>query len=331
MPILSRRACLAAGIVLAGVAASLTAPAQAADKIVLRFSTAASDTDIRFAAFKIFADAVKDFATFEPHYNATLFTQSTELPAIQRGNLELAMPNPSEIAKQVPAWSIFSAGYLIRDPDHLMSVFKGEVGKEFYKMAEDALGIKVLGVMYSGTRQVNLRGNKKINTPADMSGVNLRMPGTEGWQFLGAALGANPTPLSFTEVYTSLKTGAIDGQDNALFIDKDSKFYEVTNQIVLTSHYTGCDFLVMSGKVWNEFTPEQQTIVQKAATATLDEIKRIVVDAEVDLVAFMKSEGLDVYTPDVDAFRIHVQKVYLESAYAKDWPAGMLDRINAVK
>ncbi len=75
-----------------------------------------------------------------------------------------------------------------------------------------------------------------MQTPADLAGINLRMPGTDAWQFLGKALGANPTPMAFTEVYTALQTKSVDGQDNPLPTVVDAKFYEVTCQIALTSH-----------------------------------------------------------------------------------------------
>ena len=88
--------------------------------------------------------------------------------------------------------------------------------QQLKKMAEDQLGIHILGPTYFGARQVGLKPDKKINTPADMAGIKLRMPGGDAWQFLGQALGANPTPMAYAEVYTGLQTGAIDGQDNPL-------------------------------------------------------------------------------------------------------------------
>ena len=123
---------------------------------------------------------------------------------------------PQDIANQIPAWSILTAGYLFRDADHLKKVFESDVGKELIKLAEDQLGIHILGPIYFGVRQVGLKPDKKINTPADLAGIKLRMPGGDAWQFLGTALGANPTPMAYAEVYTGLQTGAIDGQDNPL-------------------------------------------------------------------------------------------------------------------
>ncbi|MFK5979434.1 MAG: sialic acid TRAP transporter substrate-binding protein SiaP [Rhizobiaceae bacterium] len=331
MPIKFTRRILLTAIAATALAGSATF-ALSQDKITLRMSTPATETDFRSKGLAtIFADGVSEFATYEPHYNDTLFKQGTELVAIARGNLDMSITSAQELAKLIPEWSIFTAGYLMRDPEHQRKVFEGDIGAEMYKLVEDKLGVKLLSVMYFGTRQLNLRGDKMIKTPADLEGVNLRMPGTEAWQFLGKALGANPTPMAFTEVYTGLQTGAIDGQDNPMPTDKDKKFYEVTKQIVLTGHLVDMNFLAFSKKVWDGLTSDQQAAVMKSAKDASASITASIIENEAQLVAFFEGEGLKVYTPDVASFRKRAQKMYLESSFSKDWPKGLLDRINAVK
>lgn len=326
--ILKRRTFL--GAALAG-AAILSAPAFG-QGVTLRLSSPATPTDQRAVALtEVFGPAIKGFATFQPHWNATLFKQGTELEAIARGNLDMSITSAQELATLIPAWSIFTAGYLLRDADHQKKVFASGVMDDLKKMAEDKLGVKLLTVMYLGRRQVNLRTDKEIKTPADMEGIKLRMPGTEAWLFLGKALGANPTPMAFTEVYTGLQTGAIDGQDNPLPTNKDSKFYEVTKQIVLTSHLVDQNYLAISKKVWDKFTPDQQKALQKAADDAAESGRQKQLKLEAELEQFFKEKGLKVYAPDVDAFRKKVQADYLASKFAKDWPAGLVDKINAVK
>ncbi|MFT7593608.1 MAG: tripartite ATP-independent transporter DctP family solute receptor [Paracoccaceae bacterium] len=330
---LSRRILLSAiaATALAGTATTATT-ALAQDKITLRMSTPATETDFRSQGLAtVFAEGVSEFATYQPHYNDTLFKQGTELVAIARGNLDMSITSAQELAKLIPEWSIFTAGYLMRDPEHQRKVFEGDIGAEMYALVEEKLNVKLLGVMYFGTRQLNLRGDMVIKTPADMAGINLRMPGTDAWQFLGKALGANPTPMAFTEVYTGLQTGAIDGQDNPMPTDKDKKFYEVTDQIVLTGHLVDMNFLAFSKTVWDGLTPDQQATMMQASKDAMASITASIVDNEAQLVAFFEGEGLRVYTPDVDAFRTRAQDMYLESDFSKDWPAGLLDRINAVK
>ena len=164
-----------------------------------------------------------------------------------------------------------------------------------------------------------------------MAGVKLRMPGGDAWQFLGRSLGANPTPMAYAEVYTGLQSGAIDGQDNPLPNVQNMKFYEVMSQIVLTSHLVGFDLLTINLKTWQGMSPAQQKSFQAAvdkaiAWSASEHLKR-----EAELVDLFKKQGLEIYTPDVKAFREHAQKMYLGSEQAKAWPAGMLDKINALK
>lgn len=325
----TRRALLGAA---AAVAIAGTATPGLAENIVLRLSSPATPTDQRAVALtEVFAPQVKDFATFEPHWGATLFKQGTELEAIARGNLEMSITSAQELATIIPEFSIFTAGYLHRDAEHQKKVFAAEFMTPLKQQVEDKLGVKLLTVMYLGRRQLNLRTENEIKTPADLAGVKLRMPGTDAWQFLGKALGANPLPMAFTEVYTALQTGAIDGQDNPLPTDKDSKFYEVTKQIVLTSHLVDLNYLAFSKKVWDGLTPEQQATVQKAADEAAESGRQKQLKLEAELEQFFKDQGLKVYTPDVEAFRTQVQKAYLESDFAKAWVPGMVDQINALQ
>lgn len=321
----TRRAVLLGGLVLAAAM-----PAMAQDKPVLRFSAVFSEQDIRAEMMGLFAGQIVDDFTLEPYYGGNLFKQGTELVALQRGNLEMGNIAPQDISNQIPAWSVLTSAYLFRDAAHLRTFFDSEVGAEFKAMAEEQLGIHILGPTYFGARQVGLRIDKEIKTPEDMAGVKLRMPGGDAWQFLGTSLGANPTPMAYAEVYTGLQTGAIDGQDNPLPNVENMKFYEVMKQIVLTSHLVGYDLLVISGDAWNAMTPEQQEKVTAAATAAIDFSQQAHLDREAALLEQFKGAGLNIYEPDIAAFRTHAQQMYLDSDLAKDWPEGVVDRINAL-
>ena len=222
-------------------------------------------------------------------------------------------------------------GYLIRDPDHQQKVFGGPIGDEVYRKISEVMDIHLLQVAYLGTRQVNLREPRAVKTPADLAGAKLRMPGSKEWLFLGQALGANPTPLAFNEVYLALKTGTIDGQDNPLPTVKAAKFYEVTKQLVVTSHLVDGVFLAISNKAWKAMDPEQQQKVRDAAVAGARFNNENRIKDEQGLLEFFKNEGLQITVPDVDAFRRHVQKAYLESEFSKSWPKGMLERVNATR
>ena len=315
----------------ASLAAATVLPAWAQTPPTLRFAAVFSERDIRADMIKMLAKSVEADFKIEPFLNSTLYKQGTELVALQRDNLDMGNIGPQDISKQVPSWSLLASAYLFRDANHLNTFFASELGAQMKKTVEDQLKVKILGPTFFGTRQVGLKGKKKINTPADLVGVKLRMPPGETWQLLGKSLGANPTPMAYAETYTGLQTGAIDGQDNPLPNVQNMKFYEVMQQIVLTSHLVGYDLLTINLKVWQGMSPAKQQAFQAAADkaiawSTAEHLKR-----EAELVAEFKRAGLEVYTPDLNAFREHAQKVYLESEQAKDWPAGMLQKINALK
>ena len=325
---MNRRTALKAA---AALAASAALPVFAQAKPTLRFAAVFSDKDIRAGMIQMFAKEVEGDFKVEPYLNGSLFKQGTELVALQRDNLEMGNIAPQDISKQIPSWSILTSAYLFRDAHHLQAFWSGSLGAQFKQQAEEQLKIRVLGPTFFGTRQLGLKPAKKINTPADLAGIKLRMPPGDAWQLLGRSLGANPTPMAYAEVYTGLQTGAIDGQDNPLPNVQNMKFYEVMSQIVLTSHLVGYDLLCVNEKTWSAMGAAKQKSFQAAADkaiawSTAEHLKR-----EAELADGFKKQGLQVYTPDQNAFRAHAQKVYLGSDEAKEWPRGMLEKINALK
>lgn len=329
-PLLHRRTLLGAAL-----ACGLVLQVAAQGRQLLRISSPAVPDDWHARMWTVFKEQLDKNAPgqfdVQINLNSALFKQGAEPVAMARGNLELASISAFDIAKIVPEFSIFTAGYVIRDPAHLMKVFSGPIGTELFSLVSEKMDITVLSPLYLGTRQLNLRVARKVVTPADLKGVKLRMPASREWLFLGEALGATPTPLTFGEVYLGLKTGTIDGQDNPLPTVKSAKFFEVTRQITLTSHLVDSLFICVSNKLWNRLGTDQKARLQSAAQAAAryNNDKRIADEAA--LLTFFKSQGLSVTTPDVDAFRKAVQAAYLRSDYARVWPKGLLDRINSTK
>jgi tripartite ATP-independent transporter DctP family solute receptor len=324
-----RRTALKAGAALAATASFSVFPQTT--KPTLRFAAVFSDKDIRAGMIQMFAKEVEGDFKVEPYLNGSLFKQGTELVALQRDNLEMGNIAPQDISKQLPAWSLLTSAYLFRDANHLAHFWSGELGAQYKKQAEEQVKIKVLGPTFFGTRQVGLKPSKKVNTPADLAGIKLRMPPGDAWQLLGRSLGANPTPMAYAEVYTGLQTGAIDGQDNPLPNVQNMKFYEVMSQIVLTSHLVGYDLLSVNLKTWNAMSPARQKAFQAAADKAIAWSSAEHLKREAELADGFRKQGLLVYSPDQNAFRAHAQKVYLASDDAKEWPKGMLEKINALK
>ena len=316
---------------LAALALAAASPAVAQEPIPLLFSdVTTADVPRSQAVAERFAPALGDEFDFEGHFGGTLLAQGSELTAIQRGNLQMALLPPSDFAEQAPAFDILGAAYVVRDADHMKRIFDSEVGDYFRELAREELGVEILAPAYYGTRHVNIRGDQRIETPQDLDGITLRMPGGESWQFLGEAIGANPVPMAYSEVYTALQTGVIEGQDNPLPNDYAMKFHEVTDQIVLTGHNVGFGLLIVDADLFASLTPEQQERMRTAAEEAFAWSDEEYLREEEELVEFFRDEGLDVYTPDVEAFQSHAQQKYLQSPLSDSWPEGMLDQINAL-
>ena len=307
-------------------------PLMAQTKVALRISTPAVPDDWHAKMWTVFKESLEKAAPnqfdVQIHLNASLFKQGAEPAAMARGNLELTTVSAFDIAKLVPEFSIFTAGYIVRDPQHQQKVFNGPIGDELFKTVADKMEITILSTAYLGTRQVNLREARNVRTPADLKGIKLRMPGSKEWLFLGETLGATATPLAFGEVYMGLKTGTIDGQDNPLPTVRAAKFYEVTKQLVLTNHLVDSLHIAIASKTWNGLTAAQKQAVKAAAQAATSFNNDNRIKEEAQIIDFFKQQGLQVSTPDVEAFRKSVQEAYAKSDYAKVWTKGMLERIN---
>jgi TRAP-type transport system periplasmic protein len=321
----NRRQFVAGASALGAAAATQQVFAQAKTNLI--YSDIVPENDPRSTILRNAFNALGGDFDFKPHHGGTLFKQGTEAVAIQRGNLDMANIASQDVMNQIPTFGLLMVPYLIRDLAHLRKLWSSDVGRDLNKMLDEKMGLRILANPYIGTRHLGLRTTKKVMKPADLAGVKLRMPPGEGWQYIGTAMGANPTPLPFPEVYTALQTGAIDAQDNALPAVKNMKFFEVSKQISMTGHLIAANHFVISSKKWAAMNADQQRRVQAAADKVEAEITAMAQKDEAELVAFFKAQGLDVYTPDISAFRSHVLDQYAKSKYAKDWAPGFFDRI----
>jgi len=318
---------------LAGTAAAsiLGGAAAAQDRFELIYSDTVSATDVRSEILaNAFGACLGDGFDFQAFHGATLFDQGTELTAMQRGNLDMGNLAVFDFYNQVPSTSILGTPFLFRDFAHMRAVYDSNVLDDMLAEIERVAEVKVLAWPYIGARHIGYVGESRIMTPADLAGVQLRMPPGEGWQFVGEAMGATPVPVPFTEVYTALQTGAIDGQDNGFPATRSMRFDEVLTHIGTTSHLIASNMFTIALDTWNRMTPEQQAIVQGCADAFETAVDQETIRLETELAADMAANGIDVYEPDNAAFRDHVIGVYQASKYSADWPAGLVDAISGM-
>jgi tripartite ATP-independent transporter DctP family solute receptor len=302
------------------------------ESVTLRFSCSCVPEDHHTKAIHTFAEEVEELSggtvTVEVFDSGSLYDQTGEQTALLRGDLEMAYASSQWVSERVPEAGIVGVPYIINDVDHLYAVMDGEVGQELFDLTVSKSGIRPLTTIYLGTRQLNLTDVGRVETPEDLAGVKLRVPDAESWIKMGQALGANPTPVAFGELYLALQTGTVDGQDNPLPTTRTAKFYEVTDQIVLTAHLVNDVWPTINEEVWQSLSADQQSAIEQAWQVAREAATAEALQAEEDAAAFFEEEGLEVYEPDVDAFRDHVLPQYLEDeAITGQWVEGMLEKI----
>ena len=310
-----------------------------AGPMTLTFSSVSVPGDAHTRAMQVFKMTLKKISNgqmdVDVYHSGQLFSQEAEFAAVRRGTIDLVYTSAGWNAEFVPYLSMLGAVYTFSGYEHMTKVLNGDIGKKIFEDVAKATNARPLGAFYLGTRQLNLVEKVgPVRHPDDMKGVKLRTPGSPTWIALGKALGGNPTPMSFSEVYMGLKTGAIEGQDNPLPTDKNAKFYEVTKYIVLTNHLADSVWPTINEKKWNSLTSQQKEWVMEAIEAARESCDRQNLDNEAELVSFFKKEGMIIIEdPDRAAFQEYAKNSYKteSKAISKDWDWKLYDQIQAAK
>ena len=304
------------------------------DPVKLVFSIAAVPTDAHGAAQKVFKDTLEEISggniTVECYDSGSLYGQDTEHDALKNGDVDLIYSSASWLTDGSPWVSMFTAGYVFQSYDHMTKVLNGDIGKEVFQKIADEQGILPLGAYYLGTRQVSLSEDKQIKTPEDLNGINLRMPNSDAWVFLGKAMGANPTAIPFNDLYLALQTGTVDGQDNPLPTVQSAKFYEVQKSISLTNHLVDSVWPTINLNTWNKLTDTQKGWVMEAVEAGRKACDEQNLKTESEVQDFLKEQGLSIYEADVAAFADHVLNTYLNDPISDSWDKDLLAEIQAM-
>ncbi len=318
-------------LVLALAGNAVFAQAAKNKPVELVYTMTAVPTDAHAGAMKVFKEVVERVSAgnikVKTYDSASLFKQEQEVSAVKSGQADITATAAPWLTDGSPWLSMFTAGYMFKSYDHMTKVLNGEIGKQAFERVAKEQGIRPLGAQYLGTRQLNMVKDVWIKTPDDLKGVKLRMPNSDSWIFLGKALGANPTPISFSELYMALQTKTVDGQDNPLPSTKNAKFYEVTKSITITNHIVDSVWPAINEAKWQSLTDQQKGWVMEGVKAGIKYCDETNLKAEAELVAFFEKAGLKVYKADIDAFSTHVLDQYLNSPYAKKWDMDLFKRI----
>ncbi|MGD1876387.1 MAG: sialic acid TRAP transporter substrate-binding protein SiaP [Kiloniellaceae bacterium] len=223
--------------------------------------------------------------------------------------------------------AIGGSPYMFRDFEHWAHYRDSDLFKDMAAGYRDATGNEVVTLTYYGQRHVT--SNKAIKTPADMKSLKIRVPNAPLYKMFPEAVGANPTPIAFAEVYLALQQGVVDAQENPLPTIQFKKFYEVQKYITLTGHITDALMTIVSGSTWNSLSDDDKAMLTGVLKEAAANCSNDIVEAENNLVAWFRDQGKTVNEVDRAAFREAV--VPLHNGPAATWDQATYDKLQAIQ
>jgi TRAP-type transport system periplasmic protein len=290
----------------AAVAAMTMTPALAQD-VTIKFgfsSTADLENDNGATAllFKHYVESHSDDIAVEVHGASALGSDADVIQGLQLGaGATMYIGGTATFNTFIPRVGVLDLPFMWDDYAHVARALDGDVGNALQTDFE-AAGFKVLGYGFSwGYRNVVTKG-VAINDPADVAGLKLRTIQSPIYVAALNAMGANATPMSFSEVYTALQTGVLDGFEHAASMVYSAKLYEVSDHLALTRHLFGPTAMTYSLALWNQLTPEQQALVQEAADFSLTVARAMAPGREQEALDKLTAEGMTITTVDTADF-----------------------------
>ncbi len=281
------------GLVL--VLALAIGAASAGEKILLKFPTVHGDPMSLFnqGGNKIGEYLMKKFPgriEFQLYPASQLGNEREILEGLRIGTIEMTTSGVAGLAD--PLFDIFDMPFLFRDRHHVYTVLDGPIGKEILDHNKDAR-LVALGYFENGFRHVT-NNKRPINSPADLRGLKQRVVEHKIYLATMKALGANAVPIPYGELYTSLKTGVVDGQDNPLINIWTAKFYEVQKYLTLTGHVYSNNVVFASKAWWDKLPADIQAGVREAVAEAAVHVRKESIKADKELVAKLKGAGMQV-------------------------------------
>ncbi|HUL95910.1 MAG TPA: sialic acid TRAP transporter substrate-binding protein SiaP [Usitatibacter sp.] len=258
---------------------------------------------------------------------STLGKETDINQALSLGTIDIIYTGMAFAGREYPPMSIASGPFIFRDFDHWQKFREGPIFRELAQGYEKKSGNHIVGYTYYGQR--HLTANKMVTKPEDMKGMKLRVPDAPLFVMFPRAVGANPTPIAFAEVYLALQNGTVDAQENPLPTIDAKKFYEVQKYIILTGHITESLVTVVAGSTWSKLDEADRKIFSDVLWEASTRATRQIADQESRLAADFEKRGKTVVRVDRGPFIKAVQPS-LTSPDAP-WPRELYDRVEAIK
>ncbi len=313
---------------LAVGAAVLTAPALQAADVQIRLGHVLPESHSWHKAATGFAEEVK--AQTEGRVEVSVFpsgqlgSEKDVIQGLQIGSVQAGVIGSGSFQFIEPKMGLIEMPYAWKSREQAFEALDADLGAAMAELLEPK-GVVVLAWWETGTRNIT-NSKRPISAPADLAGLKIRVTPDKVRLATFEALGAEPAPLSFSELYSALQQGVFDAQENPLSIIHSASFFEVQKYVSLTGHIWGAASLVVSKATWEKVSAEDQAKIKSAAATWRDKQRQMTTEANADLVAKLEEKGMEVNQVDKAAFIEAVQPIW-ESQ--KDvYGAELLDVLN---
>jgi TRAP-type transport system periplasmic protein len=255
--------------------------------------------------------------------SSQLGTDEELMQKLRLGTVDLALPS-TVMSSAVDAFGVFEMPYLVKNRDHMKRI-EEEIFWPTLAPAAEEQGYKILAVWENGFRHIT-NNVRPIETPEDLQGIKLRVPSGKWRVKMFQAYNANPTPMAFSEVFTALQTGVIDGQENPFAQIWSAKFQEVQNYLSLTGHVYTPAYVTAGKQKFESLPAEVQQVLEETAKETQDFVYETAAMLDENLLIKLKEGGIQVNQADKDAFIAASQPIY--DAFSQDVEIGkeLIDR-----
>ena len=237
------------------------------------------------------------------------------LQKLKLGTVDFALPS-TVMSSEADVFGVFEMPYLVKDREHMKRIEKAIFWSKLEPAAEKK-GLKIIAVWENGYRHIT-NNKHPINVPADLDGIKLRTPKGKWRVKMFKAYGANPSPMAFSEVFTALKTGVMDGQENPFAQIYSAKFYEVQKYLSLTGHVYTPAYVAVGAKRWASLPPDVRKTLEAVAKETQAFVYQTAAADENELLGKIKAAGVKVNTADKAAFIAASKPIYDE--FSKEVP-----------
>ncbi len=316
---------------LFGAALALCAGQASAEKMILKFGHVGAPGSLFEASVNEFVKNANarlgDRAEVQAFGSSQLGKDKELLQKLKLGQITFSLPS-SVMSSVADEFGVFEMPYIVQSRDHMKAI-QAELGESVFSAAAEANGYKILSFFENGFRHIT-NNTRPINVPADLQGIKLRTPKGEWRVKMFQLYGANPTPMSFSEVFTALKTDVIDGQENPYAQIWSAKFQEVQKYLSITGHVYTPAYVLVSAKNFAKLPEDIQSDLMAAAAESQDAVYAMAAQLETDLLDNLKSAGIEINNADTAAFIEASKPIYEEFATSVDGGADLISKVQSL-